>query len=36
MHKKGLIHLDLKLKNIVFKNSSLKKLILLDFGISKI
>ena len=30
------MHLDLKLSNIMFKDLSLKEIVLLDFGISKI
>ena len=30
------MHLDLKLSNIMFKDTSLKEIVLLDFGISKI
>ena len=36
LHSIGIIHMDLKLANFVFKSSTLKKIILLDFGTSKI
>ena len=36
IHSIGIIHLDLKPKNIIFKSSKYKKLLLIDFGISKI
>eukprot|EP00828_Plagiopyla_frontata_P045999 TRINITY_DN8036_c0_g1_i1.p1 TRINITY_DN8036_c0_g1~~TRINITY_DN8036_c0_g1_i1.p1 ORF type:complete len:164 (+),score=6.79 TRINITY_DN8036_c0_g1_i1:130-621(+) len=36
IHKAGMIHLDLKLSNIMFTTPSLNKIALLDFGISKI
>ena len=32
----GLVHLDLKPSNIMFKNESLTDVVLLDFGISHI
>ena len=36
IHNAGLIHLDLKPLNILFKSSKLNKIALLDFGISKV
>ena len=36
IHKYNLIHLDLKPKNIMFKNEDLKEIVVIDFGISKI
>ena len=34
MHKFGLVHLDLKPANIMFKSKDLKEIVLVDFGIS--
>ena len=34
MHKLGIVHLDLKPSNIMFKSKDLKDIVLLDFGIS--
>ena len=36
IHGKGLLHLDLKPKNIMFKNSKLKKIVIIDFGVSTV
>ena len=36
IHQAEFIHLDLKPKNIMFKSSKLNKIVLLDFGTSKI
>ena len=35
LHGKGIMHLDLQLKNFMFENSNLKTILLLDFGIQK-
>ena len=35
IHSLGFVHLDIKPKNIMFKNQSCKKIFLLDFGITK-
>ena len=36
MHNAGLIHMDLKPLNIMFKTKELKEVVLLDFGISNV
>ena len=36
LHSLGIIHMDLKPKNIIFETEDFKKILLLDFGISKI
>ena len=35
IHSLGFVHLDIKPKNIMFKNQNCKKIFLLDFGITK-
>ena len=36
IHQIGLVHLDLKSKNIMFETATFTNIVLLDFGISKL